>query len=77
MKNFFITYRRKSGESRITQFHDSVQTSRERLRLEAEISDPDIEIAHISARSLESLKKSHSRYFMGKLELDCKLMDAN
>lgn len=77
MENFIIIYSRKSGESRITQFHDSTQTIRERLRLEAEISDPDIEIAHISAPSLESLKKSHSRYFMGKIELDGKLMDAS
>lgn len=69
MLNFIITYKRKSGESRIAQFHDSIRAIRERLRLEAEISDPGIEIAHISAPSLESLKKSHSRYFMGKVEV--------
>ena len=66
---FVITYKRRSGESFIKQFSDSTQALKERLRREAAIDDPDIEIAHISAPSLESLKKSHSRYFMGSVEV--------
>ena len=66
---FVITYKRRSGESFLKQFSDSTQALKERLRLEAAIDDPDIAIAHISAPSLESLKKSHSRYFMGSVEV--------
>lgn len=66
---FVITYKRRSGESFLKQFSDSTQALKERLRREAAIDDPDVEIAHISAPSLESLKKSHSRYFMGNVEV--------
>ena len=69
MTDFIIIYKRRSGESFIKQFSDSTQALKERLRREAAIYDPDIEIAHISSPSLESLKKSHSRYFMGSVEL--------
>ncbi|OHO63834.1 hypothetical protein [Corynebacterium sp. HMSC036D02] len=69
MAEFVIIYKRKSGESLIEQFSDSTEALKERLRREAAIDDPDIEIAHISAPSLESLKKSHSRYFMGNAEV--------
>ncbi|MDK8669302.1 hypothetical protein [Corynebacterium sp. MSK195] len=31
--------------------------------------NPEPEIAHISSPSLEPLMKSHSRYFMGKVEV--------
>lgn len=70
MTDFIITYKRRSGESFIKQFSDSTQALKERLRREAGIHDPDVEIAHISAPSLESLKKSHSRYFMGNVEVE-------
>ncbi|WP_210397802.1 hypothetical protein [Corynebacterium sp. HMSC074H12] len=70
MAEFVIIYKRKSGESLIEQFSDLTQALKERLRREAAIDDFDIEIAHISAPSLESLKKSHSRYFMGKAKLE-------
>lgn len=70
MTDFIITYKRRSGESFIKQFSDSTQALKERLRREAAIDDPNIEIAHISAPSLESLKKSHSRYFMGRVEIE-------
>ncbi|OFN74910.1 hypothetical protein HMPREF2537_02995 [Corynebacterium sp. HMSC074E01] len=70
MAEFVITYKRKSGESLIKQFSDSTQALKERLRREAAIDDFDIEIAHISAPSLASLKKSHSRYFMGRVDVE-------
>ena len=76
MTDFIITYRRSSGESVIEQFSDSAQALKERLRREAAINDPDVEIAHISAPSLESLKKSHSRYFMGSVEVQGDQADA-
>ena len=76
MTDFIIIYKRRSGESFIKQFSDSTQALKERLRREAAIDDPDIEIAHISAPSLESLKKSHSRYFMGSVEIEGDQADA-
>lgn len=48
MAEFVITYKRRSGESFTKQFSDSTQALKERLRREAAIDDPDIEIAHIS-----------------------------
>lgn len=71
LSSFIIIYNRKTGESLIEPISDSTQAINNRLRREAEIDDPDTEIAHISAPSLESLKKSHSRYFMGSVELEC------
>ena len=76
MAEFVITYKRRSGESFIKQVSDSAEALKERLRREAAIDDPDIEIAHISAPSLESLKKSHSRYFMGSVEIEGDQADA-
>lgn len=76
MAEFVITYKRRSGESFIQKFSDSTEALKERLRREAAIDDPDIEIAHISAPSLESLKKSHSRYFMGRVEVQDDQVDA-
>jgi len=69
MTDFIIIYKRKSGESYIKQYPNSAHAVKERLLREAEVSDPDTEVAHISAPSLESLKKSHSRYFMGEVHI--------
>lgn len=70
MAEFVITYKRRLGESFIKQFSDSAEALKVRLRREAAIHDPEIEITHISSPSLESLKKSHSRYFMGSVEIE-------
>lgn len=76
MADFIITYRRSSGESVIEQFSDPAQALKERLRREAAIDDPNVEIAHISAPSPDSLRKSHSRYFMGSVEIQDDQVDA-
>lgn len=69
MAEFIIIYKGKTGEFLIEQFSDSTQALNERLRREATIYGPDTEIAHISAPSLASLTKSHSRYFMGSVAI--------
>ena len=69
MSSFIITYNRTTGESLIEFFEEPTQAIKNRLLREAEINDPGTEIAHISAPSLESLKKSHSRYFMGSVAI--------
>lgn len=76
MADFIITYNRSSGESVIVQFSDQALALKERLRREAAIDDPDVEIALISSPSLESLRKSHSRYFMGSVEIQGDQADA-
>lgn len=70
MTEFITAYKRRSDESFIAQFSDSTEALKERLRREATIDGPDTEIAHISAPSLESLKKSHSRYFTGCVDVE-------
>ncbi len=70
MTEFIVNYKRRSCESFIKQFSDSTEALKERLHREAAIDGPDTEIAHISAPSLESLKKSHSRYFMASVEIE-------
>lgn len=70
MSSLVITYNRKTGQSLIELFEEPTQAIKDRLRREAEIDDPDTEVAPISAPSLESLKESHSRYFMGSVELE-------
>lgn len=62
---FVITYNRRSGESFIKIFSDSTQAFEERLRREAAIDDLDVEVAHISAPSLESSKKVSFPVFHG------------
>ena len=56
MTGFIIFYKRKSGESYITQYPDSAQAVNYRFLREAESSDPDTEVAHNSAPSLASVK---------------------
>ncbi|KXU17692.1 hypothetical protein WM41_1729 [Corynebacterium simulans] len=51
MTEFLITHNRKTGESLIEHFEEPTQAIKNRLRREAEINDPDTEIAHISAPS--------------------------
>lgn len=66
MPGFVIEYHRPTGQSRLHEFYGT-DGHREamlcRLQLEAERSDPDWEIASLNSDSLETLKKTHSRYF--------------
>lgn len=66
MKAFLLEYRRSAGELlSIEEFPNLVDATHERLRREDLRTDKDIEIAAIMSTDLESLKRSHSRYFMG------------
>ena len=66
MRRFVIEFHRKTGARRVTEF-DSIQQAisyrieRERLRERG-----DIEVVALSSKSLESLMRTHSRYFAGK-----------
>ncbi|MFG1791244.1 hypothetical protein [Nocardia sp. NPDC049149] len=71
MAGFLIFYKRISGEYQVIEFDGEDghrEALRERLRLEsdARFADGDIEIAALSSDSLDSVRKTHSRYFNGE-----------
>ena len=69
MAGFLIEYNRRNGDHRVTKFpgEDGHQEAlRRRLELEAERTDPDWEIASLNSDSLETVMKTHARYFEGR-----------
>ncbi len=70
MSGFLILYRRRSGERQVFEFPGAdgpVDAARARLRYERDsrFRDSGIEIAAISSDSLETVMRTHSRYFRG------------
>lgn len=66
MPGFVIEYNRRTRDRRVHEFVDPQEAMRYRLRLESERGDMDVEIVALTSRSLESLQRTHSRYFTGK-----------
>ena len=67
MPGFVIQYNKRTGARNVTEYLGSDGhrlALRERLRLERETNNPDIEIVSLVGRSLDTIKKTHSRYFM-------------
>ncbi|RWZ79853.1 hypothetical protein [Glutamicibacter sp. HZAU] len=68
MAGFVIQYHRFSGDRIVKEF-DGPEGSREalleRLKLETERPNSDWEIVSLNSDSLETIKKTHSRYFSG------------
>lgn len=72
MKHFLIVYRRSNG--RLLECRDlgtdRAAATRERLAAEkAHLTEPDVEVVILSARSREVLERTHSRYFRSAREL--------
>jgi len=72
VKHFLIVYRR--GEGRLLECRDlgSDRAAATKERLAAEktyLTDPDVEVVILSARSREVLERTHSRYFRSAREL--------
>lgn len=69
MSGFVIEYNRRSGMRRVTNFIGA-EGHREallrRLELEKSREDEDWEIASLNSDSLETLMKTHARYFKGE-----------
>lgn len=66
MRRFVIEFHRKTGARRVTEFENireaiAFRIERERLR-----ESEDIEVVALSSKSLESLMRTHSRYFTGE-----------
>jgi hypothetical protein len=69
MPGFVIEYNRRSRDYKVTTF-DGERGHRDafdlRLQLEADREDSDVEIVSLTSDSLETVKKTHSRYFSGR-----------
>lgn len=63
MLSFVVEYNRRTGESKITEYEDIAAATRERFRLMNVRADENVEIATILGRSLDAIRKTHSRYF--------------
>jgi hypothetical protein len=69
MPGFLIEYNRRTRDWHVDEFggpsghRDALE---ERLRREVLRDDPDVEIASLSADSLQTIMKTHSRYFQGR-----------
>lgn len=63
MPAFLIQYNRRSGFAEVQQYDTPSVAMRERFRLMRERLDSDIEIVSITARNLDEVKRTHSRYF--------------
>lgn len=64
MTSFVIEYHRLSGELSVTPFSNPREASEERFRRNQNRASSDIEVVTVTTDSLESLKRSHSRYFL-------------
>lgn len=66
MPGFLIEFNRRTRERRVREFVDHTEAMQLRLQLEAARNDNDVEIAALISPSLETLRRTHSRYFTGK-----------
>lgn len=71
MSGFLIIYKRQSGDYQIVEYGgeegpEAALNQRLALESEGDFIESEFEIAALSDDSLESIKKTHSRYFHGK-----------
>ncbi|RGE23302.1 hypothetical protein D1J51_03470 [Leucobacter sp. wl10] len=69
MTGFLVEYHRPSGDWYVRAFegeNGAREAMLERFRLEELRASADFEIAVLIADSLETIKKTHSRYFGGR-----------
>lgn len=68
MAGFLIQYHRYSGDRIVTEFNGPNGARNaliERLRLEVQRPSAEWEIVSLNSDSLETIEKTHSRYFRG------------
>lgn len=66
MPGYVIEYDRLSGEAHVTAFEEAGGHRRAlqyRLELESQRKSDDIEIVSLVSDSIETVRKTHSRYF--------------
>ncbi|MFD4111634.1 hypothetical protein ACFWWU_36585 [Streptomyces sp. NPDC058650] len=69
MPGFVIEYNRRNGDHRVTAFPGAEghrDALMRRLELENERVDSNWEIASLNSDSLETVMKTHARYFEGR-----------
>lgn len=69
MPGYVVEYNRKSRDWKVTEFpgpdgHRAAM--RRRIELEESRQDPDIEIVSLNSDSLDTVRKTHARYFEGR-----------
>lgn len=64
MTSFVIEYHRLSGALSVTPFANRREASEERFRRNQTRASKDVEVVSVTTDSMESLKQSHSRYFL-------------
>lgn len=69
MKSYVIEYDRRSGTVVVEEFLDRMEATRARLDRTRARASRDIEVVTVNSRSEESLRRSHSRYFMRETAL--------
>lgn len=68
MSGFVIEYNRITGDRLVTEFpglNGHREALLQRLKLERERLSADWEIVSLNSDSIETVKKTHSRYFTG------------
>lgn len=68
MASFVIRYNRRTGESSVDEFSGPLghrHALARRLELERDSNDPDIEVVSLMSDSIETVARTHSRYFRG------------
>ena len=66
MLGFLIEFNRRTGARRIHEFDTLREAMQHGLALEDRRENNDDEIIALGSTSLESLQRTHARYFMGK-----------
>jgi hypothetical protein len=69
MPGFVVEYNRKSSEWKVTEFPGELghrDALLKRIELENERTDTDWEIASLNSDSLDTIKRTHARYFKGQ-----------
>lgn len=67
MKCFVIKYHGPSGNVQVAEFDEFEKATRTRHEWEQMVTDPDTEIVTIISDSLDSVRRSHRRYFLNEL----------
>lgn len=66
MNGFVIEFNRRTRARRVVEFGSIREAVAFRLERERERASEDIEVVALSSKSLDSLKRTHSRYFTGE-----------
>lgn len=67
MAGFVIEYNRRTRARYVTEFATIREAVQYRLKLEDERTERNVETAALSSKTLDTLKQTHSRYFLDEV----------